>query len=46
VKEGAVQLTPDGNPDKPSLLNHLSSSLFHHLEHNLNTSISVKEDAV
>ncbi|KAJ7084084.1 CHAT domain-containing protein [Mycena epipterygia] len=49
--EDAVQLTPDGHPDKPAMLNNLGNSLFCHFERlgdlsDLNKSIMMKEDAV
>ncbi|KAJ7884487.1 CHAT domain-containing protein [Mycena leptocephala] len=32
MTEDAVQLTPDGHPDKPGMLNNLGNSLFHRFE--------------
>ncbi|KAJ6599666.1 CHAT domain-containing protein [Mycena sp. CBHHK59/15] len=49
--ENAVQLTPDGHPDKPSRLNNLGGSLFRRFERlgeldDLNQSLSRFEAAV
>ncbi|KAJ7887832.1 hypothetical protein B0H14DRAFT_2162065, partial [Mycena olivaceomarginata] len=51
MKEDAVQLTPDGHPDKPGKSSNLGNSLFHRFERlsdlsDLNKSIMMKEDAV
>ncbi|KAF7359752.1 hypothetical protein MVEN_00699900 [Mycena venus] len=47
----AVKLTPNGHPDKPSLLNNLGSSLLRRFEQlgdlsDINKSVLMKEDAV
>ncbi|KAJ7193467.1 TPR-like protein [Mycena pura] len=49
--ESAVQLTPDGHPDKPSRLNNLGNSLLGRFERlgdlsNINKSVLMFEDAV
>ncbi|KAJ7934314.1 CHAT domain-containing protein [Mycena leptocephala] len=49
--EDAVQLTPDGHPDKPSLLNNLGNSLLGRFKwlgdlSDINKSVLMKEDAV
>ena len=51
MKEDAVQLTPDGHPDKPSRLNNLGNSLSCCFEwlgdlNDINKSVLMKEDAV
>jgi hypothetical protein len=51
MKEHAVQLTPDGHPDKPGWLNNLGNSLlsrFHRLGDlgDMNKSVLMKEHAV
>ncbi|KAJ7865997.1 CHAT domain-containing protein [Mycena olivaceomarginata] len=49
--EDALRLTPDGHPDKPSLLNNFGSSLACRFEQlgdlsDINKSVLMKEDAV
>ncbi|KAF7363121.1 hypothetical protein MVEN_00664600 [Mycena venus] len=49
--EIAVTVTPDGHPDKPTMLSNLSNSLFQLFKQlgdisDLNKSIRIKEDAV
>jgi hypothetical protein len=51
VTEDAVQLTPDGHPNKPSRLTNLGNSLWSRFEQlgdlkDINTSVVVKENAV
>ncbi|KAF8205151.1 CHAT domain-containing protein [Mycena galopus ATCC 62051] len=51
MKEGAVELTPDGCPNKPYLLNNLGNSLFHRFErfadlNDINRAVLMCEDAV
>jgi tetratricopeptide (TPR) repeat protein len=49
--QDAVQLTPDGHPDKPSRLSNLGSLLYHRFGQlgglsDINKSVLMKEDAV
>ncbi|KAJ7921301.1 CHAT domain-containing protein [Mycena leptocephala] len=51
MKEDAVQLTPDGHPDKPSRLNNLGNSLLGRFKRlgdlsDINKSVLMLEDAV
>ncbi|KAF8143023.1 CHAT domain-containing protein [Mycena galopus ATCC 62051] len=51
ILKDAVQFTPDGHPDKPSLLNNLGNSLFRRFERlgdlsDINKSVLMFEDAV